>query len=71
MLVLSRKKGERIRINSEIELVVLETHRSSVRLGFLAPPEVAIHREEIHQRISDEQEAEKADSSLVAAVGSH
>jgi len=70
MLVLSRKKGERIRINSEIELVVLETHRNNVRLGFLAPPEVTIHREEIHRRICAEQEADEAEASAVAVVGS-
>ncbi len=46
MLVLSRKTGERIHIGNGVELVVLETKGRRVRLGFQAPPEVAILRHE-------------------------
>lgn len=52
MLVLSRKPGERIMIGDEIEVVVLESRSDCVRLGFSAPDEVRIHREEVQRRIS-------------------
>lgn len=57
MLVLSRKPGERIRIGSEIELRVLEVRGDRVRIGFEAPTNIKIHREEIHQRIVANLEA--------------
>ena len=47
MLVLSRKAGERISIGPEIEVTVLGIHKGGVKLGFLGPPEVPIHREEL------------------------
>lgn len=52
MLVLTRKQGQRVVIGGNIEVVVLESHGDRVRLGFVAPNEVPIHREEIHHRIS-------------------
>lgn len=54
MLVLSRKCGERIVIGPNIELTVLEVRWDRVRLGFQAPLEVSIHREEIFRRMQDE-----------------
>ena len=54
MLVLSRKVGERIQIGSLITLTVLEIRGGKIRLGFDAPGEVPIHREEVFQRIEQE-----------------
>jgi carbon storage regulator len=51
MLVLSRKVNEKIRIGQDVEVKVLEAHGDRVKLGFIGPPEVAIHREEIFRRI--------------------
>lgn len=51
MLVLSRKKGERIRINHEIEITVVELRNGQVKLGFVGPADIPIHREEVFQRI--------------------
>jgi carbon storage regulator len=51
MLVLSRKIGERVRIGQFIEVTVLESNHGRVKLGFSAPPEVPIHREEVLQRL--------------------
>ena len=51
MLVLSRKVNERIRIGRTVEVKVLETHGDRVKLGFIGPPEVSIHREEVYQRL--------------------
>ncbi len=47
MLVLSRKKGECVRIGQFIEVKVLEVGGGRVKLGFSAPPKVAIQRNEI------------------------
>jgi len=55
MLVLSRKEGERISIGPEIELTVLGIHKGRVKLGFLGPPEVPIHREELKRRVGPDQ----------------
>jgi carbon storage regulator len=52
MLVLSRKPNEAIKIGQDIEIVVLEVHGDRVKLGFLAPAEVPIHRGEVHERIN-------------------
>lgn len=52
MLVLSRKEGERIVIGENIELTVVAVHGNRVKLGFRAPDEVSIHREEVSRRIS-------------------
>ena len=51
MLVLSRRVNEKIRIGQTIEVQVLETHGDRVKLGFVGPPDVAIHREEIYRQI--------------------
>jgi carbon storage regulator len=47
MLVLCRKNGQRVRIGQFIEVTVLEIHNGRVKLGFSAPPEIPIHREEV------------------------
>lgn len=54
MLVLSRKTGERIQIGDEINVTVVEIRGSKVRLGFTAPNEVPIHREEVYLRVKNE-----------------
>ena len=54
MLILTRKRGERIRIGEHIEVVVTEMRRGHVRLGISAPPGVPIFREEIYQAIVSE-----------------
>ena len=54
MLVLSRKRGERITIGENIVVTVVEVCGSCVRLAFDAPREVPIHRQEIYGRIQAE-----------------
>lgn len=49
MLVLSRKIGEKILIGKDITLVVVEVDRGKVRLGFDAPRDVTILREELQR----------------------
>ncbi len=55
MLVLSRKAGERVSIGKDIEVTVLGIQKGRVKLGFLGPPEVPIHRDELVQRIERDQ----------------
>lgn len=50
MLVLSRKRGERIVLAESIVVTVLEVKRGTVRLGIEAPPRVRVVREEIRHR---------------------
>lgn len=52
MLTLTRSTGESIRIGEDIEVYVVEVRGSTVRLGFKAPRDVTIHREEVYQQIS-------------------
>jgi carbon storage regulator len=48
MLVLSRRSGECVCIGEHVEVMVLEISGGRVKLGFSAPPDVAIQRNEIH-----------------------
>ncbi|MFK7891036.1 MAG: carbon storage regulator CsrA [Granulosicoccus sp.] len=54
MLILTRRVDERIFIGDDITLCVLDIEGNRVRLGLEAPKEVAILREEIHQRYAGE-----------------
>lgn len=54
MLILTRKLGENIRIGDKIKIIVLDVKGGQVKLGIDAPPNVAVHREEIYERIRDE-----------------
>jgi len=51
MLVLSRKKGQRIVIGHDIHVTVVEVRGGRVKLGFECPMEVPIYRQEISERI--------------------
>lgn len=51
MLVLSRKTGEKLIINDNIEIIVIETRGDSVKLGINAPRNVSVYREEIFEEI--------------------
>ena len=53
MLTLTRSVGETIRIGDDIEIHVVEVRGGTVRLGFKAPREVAIHREEVYRQIAE------------------
>ncbi len=51
MLVLTRKKGQKLIINDNIEVTVLETRGDTVKIGIQAPKNVSIFREEIYEEI--------------------
>ncbi len=63
MLTLTRKVGESIRIGDDIEIVVKEIRRNQVRIGIVAPRDVAIYREEVYEAIKDPED-EDFDESL-------
>ena len=52
MLVLSRKRGEAIVIDGDIEVTVLAVRGDRVKLGFRGPAEVPIHRQEVYRKIT-------------------
>jgi carbon storage regulator len=57
MLYLTRKVGESVVINGNIEVTVVEVRGRSVRLGFTFPPEASVLRREIFERIQEENRA--------------
>jgi carbon storage regulator len=63
MLVISRKRGERICLGDDIVVTVLEVVGSTVRLGIEAPDEVRVYRHEIWEAVKQENKA-AADTSV-------
>jgi carbon storage regulator CsrA len=57
MLILTRRVGETLMIGNEITVTVLGVKGNQIRLGIEAPKSVAVHREEIFQRIENERKA--------------
>lgn len=64
MLVLTRKVGEGIAIGDDVKIIVMQIKGKQVRLGIKASPSTVVHREEIYQRIQEEnRSASAADTS--------
>ena len=55
MLILTRRVGETLMIGDSVSVTVLGVKGNQVRIGINAPKDVAVHREEIFQRIKREQ----------------
>jgi carbon storage regulator len=65
MLYLTRKAGQTIVINDNIEVTVIEVKGRAVKLGFTFPPEASVLRKEIHEKIMRENiEAARAGDEL-------
>ena len=60
MLILTRRVGETVVIGDDVTVTVLGVKGNQVRLGVNAPKEIAVHREEIFERIKREQADEEA-----------
>ncbi|MDY6823440.1 MAG: carbon storage regulator CsrA [Thermodesulfobacteriota bacterium] len=54
MLVLTRKVDEKVRIGDNIVVTVVQLEKGSVKLGFEAPHHVAVHRNEVYEKIRNE-----------------
>jgi len=63
MLILTRRVGETLMVGDEVTVTVLGVKGNQVRLGVNAPKDVAVHREEIYERIKREQGDEDEPSS--------
>ena len=61
MLALSRKKGEALVVNNDIEITILEIKGDQVKIGISAPQNVPIYRKEVYVQI---QEANKESMTI-------
>lgn len=57
MLALTRKKGEALVINNNIEITVLEIRGDQIKIGISAPKDVPIYRKEVYLQIQQENES--------------
>jgi len=56
MLILTRRVGETVMIGNDVTVTVLGVKGNQVRIGVNAPKDVAVHREEIYERIKREED---------------
>ena len=57
MLALTRKKGESLVINNNIEISILEVRGDQIKIGITAPKDVPIYRKEVYKQIQEENRA--------------
>jgi carbon storage regulator len=64
MLILTRRVGETVMVGDDVTVTVLGVKGNQVRIGINAPKNVAVHREEIYERIKREQQGDLADDRV-------
>ncbi len=60
MLILTRRVGESLMIGDQITVTILGVKGNQVRVGVSAPKDVAVHREEVYQRIHRKQKTHRS-----------
>ena len=66
MLALTRKKGESLVINNNIEISILEVRGDQIKIGITAPKDVPIYRQEVYKQIQEENRASVSAEGLEA-----
>jgi carbon storage regulator len=64
MLALTRKKGEALIINNNIEISILDMRGDQVKVGITAPKEIPIYRKEVYLQIQEENKASLESGNL-------
>ena len=57
MLILTRRQRESVKIGDDVTITILAVNNNQVRVGIEAPKNIAVHREEIYERIRAERSA--------------
>ncbi|HSR55269.1 MAG TPA: carbon storage regulator CsrA [Alphaproteobacteria bacterium] len=68
MLYLTRKIGESVMINDNVEVTVVEVRGKSIKLGFTFPSDISVLRREIYDRIQEENRAAAASIDSVNEI---
>lgn len=68
MLYLTRKIGESVMINDNVEVTVVEVRGKSIKLGFTFPSDISVLRREIYDRIQEENRAAAASIESVSEI---
>ncbi len=66
MLALTRKKGESLVINNNIEITVLEIRGDQIKIGIRAPKDVPVYRKEVYIQIQEENEESSSGDAVEA-----
>ena len=66
MLALTRKKGEALMVNNNVEITILEVRGDQVKIGISAPKDVPIYRKELYLQIQEENKASFSPEGLDA-----
>jgi len=64
MLILTRRVGETVMIGDDVTVIVLGVKGNQVRIGINAPKHVAVHREEIYERIKRERSSRASEHPM-------
>jgi carbon storage regulator len=68
MLILTRRVGETVMIGNEVTVTVLGVKGNQVRIGVSAPKDVAVHREEIYERIKREEDHDSQSGTPITKI---